>query len=75
MKWKVVHETDREELCMAMEDMIPDVMSMERDAHLPNLANLIVANGGGQIIGPAGVGKTFSWTSFVRWFGHSFPRT
>ena len=59
--WTVVHETDREEMCIAMDerDMIPEAMSDERDAHLPNLAKLIVENGGAQIIGPAGVGKTF----------------
>ena len=60
--WTVVHETDREEMCFAMDmhDMISELidilaMSDERDAHLPYLAKLLVENLGAQIIGPAGV--------------------
>ena len=47
-------------MCIAMDerDMILDAMSEDRDAHIPNLAKTIIENGGAQIIGPAGTGKT-----------------
>ena len=60
LKWTVVHETDRDALCDAMDelDMIPEAMADTRDAHLPNLACLAAENKGACLIGPGGVGKT-----------------
>ena len=60
LRWTVVCEDDREGLCDVMDDhgMIPEAMVDGRDEHLPNMARVVVENGGACIIGPAGVGKT-----------------
>ena len=57
MRWTVVHDADRGEQCVAMDerDTIPEAMTEDRDAHLPNLACLIVETGRAHLYGPADV--------------------
>ena len=60
-EWTIIREKNREDLCdvMAEHDLFPVAMSEDRDAHLPNMARLIAANGCALLQGPPGVGKTF----------------
>ena len=39
-EWTIIREKNREDLCdvMAEHDLIPEAMSEDRDAHLPNMA-------------------------------------